>query len=135
MISSVSVEAERELIDGALYYARDAGPDLGFPFIAEFERCLTVLCAHPLLGAVWRGRTRRFPLRRFPYSILYLLVPEKVESSRLRTKVGSLAIGNVEGNGHRSPVEQLRPNPALERTRRSALFFLCGRGWRRAAQL
>jgi len=78
VISSVSPEAEHELIDGALFYAREANAELGLAFIAEFERPLGVLCAHPRLGAVWRGTTRRFPVRRFPYSIIYQVKPEEV---------------------------------------------------------
>jgi plasmid stabilization system protein ParE len=75
---SVSVEAERELIDGALFYAREANAELGLAFIAEFERSLGVLCTYPYLGPVWRGTTRRFPLRRFPYTIIYQVKPEEV---------------------------------------------------------
>jgi len=67
---SVSLEAERELTDGALLYAREANAGLGLAFIAEFERSVGVLCRYPRLGAVG-GSTRRFPLRRFPYSIIY----------------------------------------------------------------
>ena len=78
MISSVSVEAERELIDAALFYAREANAELGLAFIAEFERSLGVLCSYPRLGPVWRRSTRRFPLRRFPYSIIYQVKPEEV---------------------------------------------------------
>lgn len=78
MISSVSTEAEHELIDGARFYAREANTELGLAFIAEFERSLGVLCNHPQLGAVWRGSTRRFALQRFPYSIIYQIKPEEV---------------------------------------------------------
>ncbi len=73
MIVSVSPEAERELIDGAVFYAEQANTELGLAFIAEFERALEILRAHPNLGAPWRAMTRRFPLRRFPYSVLYLV--------------------------------------------------------------
>jgi toxin ParE1/3/4 len=76
--SSVSLEAERELIDGAHFYAREANGELGLAFIAEFERSLGVLCNYPRLGPVWRGTTRRFPLRRFPYTIIYQVKPEEV---------------------------------------------------------
>lgn len=78
MNSSVSLEAERELIDGALFYAREANTELGLAFIAEFERSLGVLCNYPRLGPVWRGRTRRLPLRRFPYTMIYQVKPEEV---------------------------------------------------------
>ncbi len=78
MIPSVSLEAERELIDGALFYAREANAELGLAFIAEFERSVGVLRTYPRLGPVWRGNTRRFPLRRFPYNIIYQLKPDEI---------------------------------------------------------
>jgi plasmid stabilization system protein ParE len=78
VISSVSSDAELELIDGALFYAREANAELGLAFIAEFERSLGVLLDYPRLGPVWRGQTRRFPLRRFPYTIIYQLKPDEI---------------------------------------------------------
>ena len=73
MIVSISPETERELIDGALFYAEQAKTELGLAFIVEFERALEILREHPNLGAPWRAKTRRFPLRRFPYSVLYVV--------------------------------------------------------------
>jgi plasmid stabilization system protein ParE len=70
VIVSISPDAERELIDGALFYAEQADPELGLAFIVEFERALEILRDHPNLGAPWRAMTRRFPLRRFPYFVL-----------------------------------------------------------------
>ena len=75
---SVSPEAERELIDGAVFYAKQSHRELGLAFIGEFERSLEVLRMHPLLGLVWREETRRFSLRRFPYSIIYQVNGETV---------------------------------------------------------
>ena len=46
MIVSVSLEAERELIDGALFYTEQATTELGLVFIAEFERALEILREH-----------------------------------------------------------------------------------------
>jgi len=71
MNPSVSPEADRELTEGAVYYAREGGSELGLAFIAEFERVLALLCNHWQVGAPWRTNRRRFPLRRFPYSIIY----------------------------------------------------------------
>jgi toxin ParE1/3/4 len=65
---SVSLEAERELIDGALFYARETNAELGAAFIAEFERSLGVLCTYPRVG----------PLRRFPCTVIYQLKPDEV---------------------------------------------------------
>jgi toxin ParE1/3/4 len=80
MIPSVGPEADRELTEGAVYYAQEANAELGLAFIEEFERALDLLCAQPQLGAPWRNGRRRFPLRRFPYSIIYYL---KVDELRV----------------------------------------------------
>ena len=65
--------AERDLVEGGLYYSREANADLARAFISEFERSAALLGEQPELGAPWRGEVRRLPLRRFPYSIVYYL--------------------------------------------------------------
>jgi plasmid stabilization system protein ParE len=70
---SVAAEAEQELTQAALFYAQRANVELGRALIAEFERSVDLLRSHPMLGAAWRGDTRRLPLRRFPFSIVYLI--------------------------------------------------------------
>ena len=70
---SIAAEADQELIEGARYYAAQANKELGLAFISEFERSVEVLRSHPELGARWRSESRRMPMRRFPYSIIYLL--------------------------------------------------------------
>jgi plasmid stabilization system protein ParE len=74
VIVSISPEAEHELTDGALFYAEQADPELGLTFIAEFERALEILRDQPNLAAPWSATTRRFPLRRFPYFVLCVVV-------------------------------------------------------------
>lgn len=71
MTVSLTAQAEQELIEGALLYAREANAQLGQAFISEFERSASLLVDQPRLGAIWRGQVRRPPLRRFPYSIVY----------------------------------------------------------------
>ena len=75
---SLAPEAEQELVEGALFYARQANAQLGHAFISEFERSAALLGEQPRLGAVWRGKVRRLPLRRFPYSIVYHLAASEV---------------------------------------------------------
>ena len=75
---SLSPEAEQELVEGALYYAREANAELGHAFVTEFARSATLLQEQPRLGAPWRGQIRRLPLRRFPYSIVYHLSGSEV---------------------------------------------------------
>lgn len=78
MTPSVGPEAERELTDNALYYAREANAELGLGFIETFERALDLLCSNPQLGALWRNQRRRFPLPRFPYSIINYIKGEEL---------------------------------------------------------
>ena len=73
MNPSVSPEADWELTKEAGYYAREGGAELGLSFITEFERALGLLCTHPELGVSWRNVRRRFPLRKFPFSIIYYI--------------------------------------------------------------
>ncbi len=73
MIPSVSEEADRELTEATVYYAREASPAFALALVAEFERALDLLCSHPHLAAEWHQGRRRFPIRRFPYSIVYYI--------------------------------------------------------------
>jgi hypothetical protein len=73
--ASVGPEADRELTDAAVFYAREGGAEIGLAFIAEYERVVALLCAHPMVaprgqddaGALDRGaeyldcRRRRDP--------------------------------------------------------------------------
>ena len=52
MIPSVSPEADRELTEGANFYAQQGGQELGYAFITEFERVLEFLCLHPHIGTL-----------------------------------------------------------------------------------
>ena len=76
MILSTHPLAADELIDGAVYYAREGAVALADDFIAEFERSVALLDEFPALGSVWRGNFRRLPMRRFPYSIIYVVSEE-----------------------------------------------------------
>jgi len=73
MTPSISSEADRELTEGAVYYDREGGREVGLAFIEEFERTVSLLCEHPTIGTLWRVSRRRFPLRRFPYSVIYYI--------------------------------------------------------------
>jgi toxin ParE1/3/4 len=71
VIVSTHPLAEDELVDAAVYYARQGSARLGQDFIGEFERSIDLLRLQPMLGPVWRGPFRRLPIRRFPYSVVY----------------------------------------------------------------
>ncbi len=113
---SIHALAESELIDSASYYTGVATAALGEALIVEFERAVELLRQYPKFGTPWRGRTRRFPLRRFPFSIVYY----KRGSANYRdgapkTKAGLLASSHVVSadcrdlrNLHRTPENIVR---------------------------
>jgi len=57
--------------------ARAAG--LGVELVLETQRVVALLCDLPDVGEPLDERYRRFPLRRFPFGIIY-----RVDGSRLR---------------------------------------------------
>lgn len=75
---SVHPSAAGELRETAKFYSERADQSLGLAFIAEFERALNLLSHAPELGAIWRGTARRYPLRRFPYNLVYQIKPEEL---------------------------------------------------------
>lgn len=46
MTPSVSPEADRDLLEGARFYTREANAEVGLAFILEYERALALLCGH-----------------------------------------------------------------------------------------
>ena len=67
-----------ELQDAAAFYAERANRELGMAFLAEFERSAHLVLKNPLVGAVFRGDSRRYLLRRFPYSIIYQITQQEL---------------------------------------------------------
>jgi len=63
--------ADAELVEGARHDALNAGRSVAEDFIYEFDHAISVLRQQPQLGARWRGPLRRYPLRRFPFSLVY----------------------------------------------------------------
>ena len=74
----VHPEALAELNNAAAFYTERANKELGIALISEFERALSLLSSDPALGAIWRGSTRRLPLRRFPYNLVYQIKPQEI---------------------------------------------------------
>lgn len=60
-----------ELQRAADFYSTKASPELARAFIVEFERAAGLVLSNPSLGTPFRPRVRRYPLRRFPYNIIY----------------------------------------------------------------
>ena len=65
------------------YEAKSAG--VGGRFLDEVEKAVLMLSENPGLGAIWQdsalpreAEVRRFPLRVFPFLVIYVLEPEPV---------------------------------------------------------
>jgi len=68
---SLHSEAEQDISDAMDFYTEHAGRAVAARFLDEFERAVGILLEHPDIGTpVAKGR-RVFPLRVFPYSVVY----------------------------------------------------------------
>jgi toxin ParE1/3/4 len=64
-------DAEQDIADALNFYATHAGRSVAQRFLAEFERIATLLIENPGLGTPSSKGRRTFPLRVFPYSVVY----------------------------------------------------------------
>lgn len=64
-------QAEAELDAAAAYYAERATPKIAVAFLEEFERVIELLQLNQQLGTMKDDGMRVYPLRRFPYSLVY----------------------------------------------------------------
>lgn len=71
MTYSLHPEATKELEEALAFYREQGGIGLARTFLAEFERVVTLLVSNPGFGTPTSGGRRSFPLRRFPYSLIY----------------------------------------------------------------
>lgn len=63
--------AEHDIANALDFYSEQAGLVVAERFLEEFERVAKLLVEHPSLGTpITKGR-RTFPLKVFPYSVIY----------------------------------------------------------------
>lgn len=70
--------AHEDLREAAEFYREQAGTALSQSFLAEFEHSVGILLQYPGLGAIWRHGKRRLVTRRFPFSVIYIVVGDQV---------------------------------------------------------
>ena len=71
MTYSLHPGAEHDIADALNFYKEQTGSAVAKHFLEEFERVAKLLVEHPGLGTpTTRGR-RTFPLKVFPYSVVY----------------------------------------------------------------
>ncbi|HBL26060.1 MAG TPA: type II toxin-antitoxin system RelE/ParE family toxin [Acidobacteria bacterium] len=63
--------AERDLTEAFRFYKAEAGASVAGRFLKEFERVTKVLEDFPEIGTPTNEGRRTYPLRGFPYSIIY----------------------------------------------------------------
>jgi len=68
---SLHPSAERDIAEALDFYTESAGPLVATRFLGEFERVAAALVEHPGFGIPTTKGRRTFPLRVFPYSVVY----------------------------------------------------------------
>ena len=69
--------AEAELNDAAGFYEA-AAVGLGGDFLNDMERLVALVCAYPDLGREYPVAIRTLPARRFPYTLVYQVLSERI---------------------------------------------------------
>lgn len=64
-------EAEQDIADALDFYLANAGLTVAGRFLDEFERVANLLVEFPDMGPPATHGRRTFPLRVFPYSVVY----------------------------------------------------------------
>ena len=69
--------AEQEFIDAVNYYNTES-EGLGYEFAAEVRNTLERIIQYPNAWHPMSKRTRRCRTKKFPYSVIYQIRPEKI---------------------------------------------------------
>jgi plasmid stabilization system protein ParE len=78
MLPEFHPAAEEEL-SAAMQHGEARAAGLGRELLVETRRIVSLLCQSPSMGEPLDSPHRRFPLRRFPFALLY-----RVDGDRLR---------------------------------------------------
>jgi len=74
---AIHPEADAEFAAAVRYYA-DIDPQLGIRFYREIERLIRAVCEQPDRFFRFSPPARRALSREFPYSVVYLVQPDRV---------------------------------------------------------
>lgn len=78
MIFELHPEAEKDLEKASDYYLAKAGLVIADRFLDEFQRAAIYLSANPEVVSQTANGHRTYPLHVFPYSIVYVIVEDRV---------------------------------------------------------
>jgi plasmid stabilization system protein ParE len=68
--------ARVEFLEAFDFYSDNASPEVAIDFLETFERAIDRLIQFPRLGYRESGDIRAFSLKKYPYTIFYLLEKE-----------------------------------------------------------
>ena len=71
MTYSLHPEASKDLAEVITFYRQSASPRVAARFLDEFERVARLLVANPGFGTPFLLPRRIYPLRTYPYSVVY----------------------------------------------------------------
>lgn len=70
-------QADAEVAEAAAYYEAQS-PGLGLSLLDEIQHALGQIAEYPEACQLTGRRTRRKPLWRFPYNLVYAIYPDRV---------------------------------------------------------
>lgn len=94
MTYSLDPGAEKDIGDALDFYLEHAGPVIAERFLNEFTRVAELLAAHPGFGTPAGNGRRSFPLRIFPYSVVYRTLGASIRIIVVRHQYRSPNHGN-----------------------------------------
>lgn len=74
--------AEQDVTDAQDFYEQHAGLRVAIRFLDELQHVIQLLLQHPGLGTPTTNNRRVFPLKAFPYSVVY-----RVQGEQLRVLI------------------------------------------------
>ena len=77
-LSVVFRPAARAEFDGAALWYEDRQPGLGVQFVGEIDRAVDLASRYPDRYPVTHREVRCIRARRFPYSIFYVVEPQRI---------------------------------------------------------
>lgn len=121
------VEAQEELWAAHEWY-RLRSPTAARRFVRDIRRAVALIAASPRTWPVVRRNTRRYGLKRFPFSIATESRARACASWRSRTRSAAMDIGAIGSESHAAPNSVLPQSPSrLVGTGRAALGAVCQR--------
>jgi plasmid stabilization system protein ParE len=74
----VEPAARLEFVEGVRWYLDEAGVDQAERFDQAVSKAVTLLCRMPGLGTPLFGTLKAWPLRRFPFTLIYRVEREEL---------------------------------------------------------